>query len=168
MAKTRIALFAAGCFWGVQAYFDQVPGVVSTEVGYSGGHIPDPTYEQVISHTTGHAETTKIEFDPTIISYHDLLEHFFRMHDPTTPNQDGPNIGENYRSAIFYLDDGQKIEAERVTDELTQKKKFKAPIITEVTKSGPFYPAETYHQKFFQKTGYGACHVWPSEIDIHK
>lgn len=89
------------------------------------------------------------------------------MHDPTTPNQDGPNIGENYHSAIFYLDDKQKKIAEEVRGELTEKKKFKAPIITEVTKAGPFYPAEKYHQKFFQKTGYGACHVWPNQVDIH-
>jgi peptide-methionine (S)-S-oxide reductase len=166
MAKTQTALLAAGCFWGVQAYFDQVPGVVQTEVGYSGGHLPHPTYEQVCSHTTGHAETTKIEFDPDKISYHDLLEHFFRMHNPTTPNQDGPNIGDNYRSAIFYLDDEQKQAAGAVIRELTAKKKFSAPIITEVTKAGPFYLAEEYHQKYFQKTGYGACHVWPSEVDI--
>jgi peptide-methionine (S)-S-oxide reductase len=166
MAETQTALLAAGCFWGVQAYFDDLDGVVSTEVGYSGGHVANPTYEQVGSQTTGHAETTKIEFYPKKISYHDILENFFRMHDPTTPNQDGPNIGENYRSAIFYLSDEQKTTAEAVIAELAEKKKFKAPIITEVTKAGPFYPAEEYHQKFFQKTGYGACHIWPSEVDI--
>lgn len=168
MAKTQTALLAAGCFWGVQAYFDELPGVVSTEVGYSGGHVPNPTYEQVTSHTTGHAETTKVEFDPDVISYHDILENFFRMHDPTTPNQDGPNIGENYRSAIFYLDEEQQETAKAIIAELTEKKKFKAPIITEVTKAGPFYPAEEYHQKFFKKTGYGACHVWPQDVDIKK
>lgn len=167
MAKTEMALLAAGCFWGVQAYFDDVAGVVSTEVGYSGGHAENPTYEQVTSHTTGHAETTKIEFDPEVVSYHDILENFFRMHDPTTPNQDGPNIGENYRSAIFYMDDGQRRTAEAVIDELKAQKKFKAPIITEVAQAGPFYPAEEYHQKFFRKTGYGACHVWPAQVDIH-
>lgn len=168
MANTQTALLAAGCFWGVQAYFDQVDGVVSTEVGYSGGHVPNPTYEQVVSHTTGHAETTKIEFDPARLSYHDILEHFFRMHDPTTPNQDGPNMGENYRSAIFYLNDEQKQAAEHIIGELEHEHKFKAPIITEVTAAGPFYPAEEYHQKFFQKTGYGACHIWPSDVDIAK
>lgn len=167
MATTVTALLAAGCFWGVQAYFDDLDGVVSTEVGYSGGHVQNPTYEQVTSHATGHAETIKIEFDPEKVSYHDILEHFFRMHDPTTPNQDGPNIGENYRSAIFYLDDAQKAVAESVIAELTQAKKFKAPIITEVTKAGPFYPAEEYHQKFFRRTGYGACHVWPDQVNIH-
>lgn len=166
MAKVQTAFLAAGCFWGVQAYFDQIDGVVGTEVGYSGGHVPHPTYEQVGSHTTGHAETTKIEFDPDRISYHDILENFFRMHDPTTLNQDGPNIGDNYRSAIFYLNNEQKDTAEAIIKELTNAHKFKAPIITEVTKGGPFYPAEQYHQKFFQKTGYGACHIWPRQVDI--
>ena len=168
MVKAETALFAAGCFWGVQAYFDDVPGVVSTTVGYSGGHVANPTYEQVSTHTTGHAETTKIEFNPGKVSYHDLLEHFFRMHDPTTPNQDGPNIGSNYRSAIFYLNDAQKTEAEKVRDELVKARKFKGSIITEIAKASPFYSAEEYHQKFFKKTGYGACHIWPSEVDIHK
>ena len=167
MAKTEIALLAAGCFWGVQAYFDDIPGVLGTVVGYSGGHVPGPTYEQVCSHTTGHAETIRIEFDAEKISYHDLLEHFFRMHDPTTPNQDGPNIGSNYRSAIFYLDESQKSEATAVITELTKQGRFKAPIITGVTAAGSFYPAEEYHQKYFRKTGYGACHVWPNQVDIH-
>jgi len=166
--KTETAFLAAGCFWGVQAYFDDLEGVVSTEVGYSGGHVEDPTYEQVVTHTTGHAETTKIEFDPSVISFHDILEHFFRMHDPTTLNQDGPNIGDNYRSAIFYQNDEQKAIAEQVIAELTAQKKFDDPIVTEVTKAGPFYLAEEYHQKFFRKTGYGACHVWPAEVDISK
>jgi methionine-S-sulfoxide reductase len=166
MSKTETALFAAGCFWGVQAYFDEVPGVVKTVVGYSGGHGPNPTYEQVGSQMTGHAETTQIDYDPDVVSYHDLVEHFFRMHNPTTPNQDGPNIGTNYRSAIFYTDDRQKAEAESVIHELIDKKKFKAPIITEVSQAGLFYLAEEYHQKYFQKTGMGACHVWPTEVDI--
>lgn len=166
MAQTEIALVAAGCFWGVQAYYDELPGVVRTEVGYSGGRTENPTYEEVTSHTTGHAETTLIEFDPEKISYRDILEHFFRMHNPTTPNQDGPNIGDNYRSAIFYLTDEQKSIAQAVIEDLTAKQKFDAPIVTEVTKAGEFYPAEEYHQKFFQKTGQGACSVWPSEVDI--
>ncbi len=171
MPKTetaKTALFAAGCFWGVQAYFDQVDGVVATEVGYSGGHVPSPTYEQVTAHTTGHAETTKIIFNPDKISYHTLLKHFFRMHDPTTLNQDGPNIGDNYRSAIFYLNDQQKQAAEEIIKQLTTEKRFKDPIVTEVTKAGEFYPAEEYHQKFFQKTGYGACHIWPTKIKEEK
>jgi len=157
MAKTETALLGAGCFWGVQAYFDQVPGVVKTEVGYSGGHVPNPTYEQVCTHTTGHAETTKIDFDPEQISYADILRQFFRMHDPTQVGGQGPDIGDNYRSVIFYLTGQQKETAEAMLAE--QQPKFKKPIATEVTKASEFYPAEEYHQKFFQKTGIGACHV---------
>jgi methionine-S-sulfoxide reductase len=164
--KTEIAFLAAGCFWGVQAYYDDLPGVLSTEVGYMGGHVPDPTYKQVCTQITGHAETTKIIFDPTKISYHDILEHFFRMHNPTTPNQDGPNIGTSYRSAIFYPSEQQHRQAQQVIDELTAMQKFESPIITEVSQAGLFYLAEEYHRKYFQKTGEGACHVWPSEVDI--
>jgi len=154
---TEKALLAAGCFWGVQAYFDQVPGVVATTVGYSGGTLPNPTYEQVCSHTTGHAETTEVVFDPEKISYRDLLRQFFRMHDPTQVGGQGPDIGDSYRSAIFYLSDGQRATAEKVKTE--QQEKFTKPITTEITKAGPFYKAEDYHQKFFQKTGQGGCHI---------
>lgn len=157
MAQTETALLAAGCFWGVQAYFDQVPGVVETEVGYSGGHTKNPTYEEVCMHTTGHAETTKVMFDPQKISYADILRQFFRMHDPTQVGGQGPDIGDNYRSAVFYLSDAQKETAEEVKAE--QASKFKKPIVTEITQAGEFYKAEEYHQKFFQKTGVGACHV---------
>lgn len=153
----QTALLAAGCFWGVQAYFDQVPGVIATTVGYSGGHVPHPTYEQVCAHTTGHAETTKVEFDPQKISYADILRHFFRMHDPTQVGGQGPDIGDNYRSAIFYLDDAQKSVAEQV--KAATQTRFKKPVVTEITQAGEFYPAEDYHQKFFEKTGIGACAV---------
>jgi len=157
MAKTETAVLAAGCFWGVQAYFDEVPGVILTTVGYTGGDVVNPTYEQVCMHNTGHAEAAKIEFDPHVISYGDILRQFFRMHDPTQIGGQGPDIGENYRSAIFYLNDEQKKIAESVKVE--SQTKFKKSIATEITKAGPFYPAEEYHQKFFQKTGIGACHV---------
>lgn len=157
MVKTQTAVLAAGCFWGVQAYFDQVSGVITTTVGYSGGHVPHPTYEQVCMHNTGYAETTKIDFDPEHISYTDILRHFFRMHDPTQVGGQGPDIGDNYRSVIFYLTDEQKKIAETVRAE--QQPTFKNPIVTEITKAGKFYPAEEYHQKFFQKTGIGACHI---------
>jgi methionine-S-sulfoxide reductase len=157
MAKTETAILAGGCFWGVQAYFDQVPGVVKTEVGYTGGHVANPTYEQVCMHTTGHAEATKIDFDPSVISFADILRQFFRMHDPTQVGGQGPDIGDNYRSAIFYLDDAQRKTAEDIKKE--KQSDFKKPIVTEVTKASEFYPAEEYHQKFFQKTGVGACHV---------
>lgn len=157
MATTQTAIFAAGCFWGVQAYFDQVPGVVKTKVGYTGGHTENPTYEQVSMHGTGHAEATLIEFDPAVISYRDLVRQFFRMHDPTQVNRQGPDVGDNYRSAIFALDDDQRAIAEEVRDML--QKHFDKPIATQITAAGTFYPAEEYHQKFVEKTGIGACHV---------
>lgn len=153
------AIFAAGCFWGVQAYFDQVPGVVRTTVGYTGGHLANPTYEQVCSHTTGHAEATKIEFDPSIVSYQILLKHFFRMHDPTQVNRQGPDVGDNYRSAIFYLTDKQKEQAEKLRKDLESKKVYKKSIATEITRASEFYEAEEYHQKYFEKTGMGGCHI---------
>lgn len=157
MATRETAVFAAGCFWGVQAYFDEVPGVIATEVGYTGGHTKNPTYEEVCMHTTGHAEAAKIEFNPEVISYADMVRQFFRMHDPTQVDGQGPDIGDNYRSAIFYLTEEQKRTAEAVKAEKTPT--FKKPIATEITKAGEFYPAEEYHQKFFAKTGVGACHI---------
>jgi methionine-S-sulfoxide reductase len=151
------AIFAAGCFWGVQYYFDQVPGVHMTTVGYSGGTLEEPTYEEVISHTTGHAEAVLVEFDPRQVSYETLVRQFFRLHDPTQLNRQGPDVGDNYRSAIFYLTDEQKEIAERVRDELAPQ--YDEPIVTEITPAGPFYQAEDYHQKFTERTGRGACHV---------
>jgi methionine-S-sulfoxide reductase len=152
------ALFAAGCFWGVQYYFDQVPGVTKTTVGYTGGAKPNPTYEDVCSHTTGHAEATLVEFDPQQVSYETLVQQFFRMHDPTQLNRQGPDIGDQYRSAIFYFDDDQKATAHKVRDEL-QAQHDDAPIVTEITQASVFYEAEAYHQKFAQRTGQGMCHV---------
>ena len=151
------ALFAAGCFWGVQYYFDQVPGVVKTTVGYTGGHTKNPSYEEVCSHGTGHAEATLIEFDPKQVTYETLVKQFFYMHDPTQLNRQGPDVGDEYRSAVFYFDDAQKQTAEKVREQA--QKRFKKPVVTEVTKAATFYPAEEYHQKFTQKTGLGMCHV---------
>lgn len=151
------AIFAAGCFWGVQYYFDQVPGVTKTEVGYSGGHTKDPTYEEVCTHTTGHAEAVRLEFDPSIVSYEVLVRHFFRMHDPTQLNRQGPDVGDSYRSAIFYLSDEQKVVAERVRDEV--QKGMEKPIVTQIVAAGPFYEAEDYHQKYAERTGRGMCHI---------
>lgn len=156
---TETAILAGGCFWGVQFYFDQVPGVVATTVGYTGGSTDSPTYEQVCSHTTGHAEATKIEFDPNVISYEQLLEHFFYLHDPSQLNRQGPDIGDSYRSAIFYTNNSQKAVAEKLIAELTDKKAFIRSIVTEITAALTFWPAEDYHQKFTEKTGRGACHV---------
>lgn len=151
------ALFAAGCFWGVQYYFDQVPGVIKTTAGYTGGHTQNPTYEEVCSHTTGHAEAVLIEFDPKTVTYQTLLKHFFRMHNPTTLNQDGPNIGDSYRSAIFYYSDSQKKLSEEVLK--TSQKNFRDPIVTVINAATVFYPAEPYHQKFTARTGTGMCHT---------
>jgi peptide methionine sulfoxide reductase msrA/msrB len=157
--KTDEAIFAAGCFWGVQNYFDQVPGVIGTEVGYIGGHVDNPTYEQVCTHQTGHAEATKVMFDPARVSYQTLLKHFFRMHDPTQLNRQGPDVGDNYRSAIFYKNDHQKQQALKIIEELSRSSKYKKPIVTTIEKATTFWLAEQYHQKYTQKTGIGACHI---------
>ena len=156
--KKETAIFGAGCFWGGQFYFDEVPGVLETEVGYIGGHVDNPSYELVCTHTTGHAEATKIVYDPAKISYTTLLKHFFRMHDPTQLNRQGPDVGDSYRSAIFYLDEGQKAAAQKMINELN-KTQFNGKIVTTLEKAGKFWPAEAYHQKYSQRTGIGICHV---------
>lgn len=154
---TEKALFAAGCFWGVQYYFDEVPGVTNTIVGYTGGHTKNPGYWDVASRTTGHAEALLIEHDPNKVSYEMLLKHFFRMHNPTLLNSDGINHGDEYRSAIFYFDDVQKQQAEAAKH--AAQTNFKEPIVTEITKASEFYEAEPEHQKFTARTGIGMCHV---------
>jgi methionine-S-sulfoxide reductase len=152
------AIFAAGCFWGVQYYFDEVPGVLETTVGYIGGHADRPTYEQVCTHKTGHAEAVKIVFDPDKVSYKTLLMQFFRMHDPTQLNRQGPDIGDNYRSAIFYQNEDQKRQAEKVIEELN-KSQFNGKIVTTLEPASKFWLAEDYHQKYTEKTGHGMCHI---------
>lgn len=141
----------------MQYYFDQMPGVVSTTAGYTGGKTENPTYEQVCSHTTGHAEAVLVEFNPAQVSYETLVRHFFRLHDPTQLNRQGPDEGDNYRSAIFYMSKEQKETAMKVMHEL--RPQFAQPIVTELTPAGAFYPAEAYHQKYTAKTGRGACHA---------
>ena len=153
-----IAIFAAGCFWGVQHYFDQVPGVLETEAGYTGGHTDKPTYEQVCSHATRHAEAIKITYNQAKVSYGVLLKHFFRMHDPTQLNRQGPDVGDQYRSAIFYQNDEQKQQAQKIIEALN-KTKFGGKIVTSLEPAGKWWPAEDYHQKYTQKTGMGACHT---------
>ncbi len=150
-------MFGAGCFWGVQFYFDQVPGVIKTTVGYSGGKTQNPTYEEVCTHTTGHAEVVEIEFDPSKVSYETLVKQFFRMHDPTQLNRQGPDVGDSYRSAIFYFDDEQKQIAETI--KTTTQKSSEKPIVTEIIQVTEFYKAEDYHQKYTERTGRGMCHV---------
>ncbi|MDB5182288.1 MAG: peptide methionine sulfoxide reductase [Candidatus Saccharibacteria bacterium] len=151
------AIFAAGCFWGVQFYFDQVPGVKETVVGYTGGHTSHPSYEDVCTHTTGHAEALKIEFDPSVVSYKTLLKQFFKMHDPTQMNRQGPDVGDSYRTAIFYTSEEQKEQAEAAKKEAQSN--FNEPIVTEITQASEFWPAEDYHQKFAERTGRGMCHI---------
>lgn len=151
------ATLAAGCFWGVQHYFDQVPGVIKSRVGYTGGHKENPSYEEVCAHTTGHAEAVEIEFDSELVAYDTLLRHFFRMHDPTQLNRQGPDVGDNYRSVIFYYSEEQKNIAETVKNEFQAN--VKDPIVTQVVPAGPFYEAEKYHQKYTERTGMGTCSV---------
>lgn len=150
------AYFAGGCFWGVEYYFQNVDGVVSTTVGYMGGHTSNPTYEDVCGHTTGHAETMKIVFDSLKISYEELAKLFFEIHDPTQKNRQGPDIGNQYRSAIFYIDDEQKQTAEKLIKQLIANG---FAVATEVTKAGIFWPAEDYHQKYYANNGHEPyCH----------
>lgn len=156
-------IFAAGCFWGVQFYFDQVPGVTKTSVGYTGGNTDKPSYEDVCSHTTGHAEAVEIEFDPNKVSFDTLLKQFFRMHNPTQLNRQGPDVGDSYRTAIFYTTDQQKEQAEKAKIEASAS--FDEPIVTEITKAGTFWPAEDYHQKFTERTGRGMCHIPYSPVN---
>lgn len=158
MSLHQTAIFAAGCFWGVQDYFDHIPGVVRTEVGYTGGHAEEPTYEQVCSRATGHAEAVLVTFDPSVVNYEKLVRHFFRLHDPTQLNRQGPDEGDNYRSAIFYTDDQQRAEAQAIKDELNVSQ-YDGKIMTEITEAGKWWPAEDYHQKYAERTGRGVCHV---------
>lgn len=156
---TETAIFAGGCFWGVQYYFDQVPGVLTTDVGYIGGHQSKPSYEQVCGGTTGHAEAVKIVFDSSKISYSELLKHFFRLHDPTQLDRQGPDIGSQYRTAIFYLTEEQKAQAIKTIEQLNYSKKYTKPVVTKIEPATEFWEAEAYHQKFTERTGRGICHV---------
>lgn len=151
------AIFAAGCFWGVQAAFDAVPGVWSTRVGYTGGSAVNPSYEQVCRGNTGHAEAVEIAYDPEQISYDELLDVFFSIHNPTTRDRQGPDIGHQYRSAVFYLNAGQKEAAVAKILELNRSGKFPAPIVTEIVPAKTFYPAEDYHQDYLKKQGLKTC-----------
>ncbi|MBB72135.1 MAG: peptide-methionine (S)-S-oxide reductase [Legionellales bacterium] len=147
------ATFAAGCFWGVEALFQKTPGVTRTQVGYTGGHSPNPSYEQVCSGQTGHAEAVQLEFDPDIISYDELVQIFFANHDPTTLNAQGPDHGNQYRSAIFTHDKMQMDAATKAKNDLSTSGRFENPIVTEITEACEFYPAEEYHQCYLEKQG---------------
>jgi len=148
--KTETATLAAGCFWCVEAIFEQQPGVLKVTSGYTGGTVPNPTYEQVCSHGTGHAEATEIVFDPSKTSFEKLLEVFWHAHDPTTLNRQGNDVGDQYRSAIFYHGAEQKKIAEASRDALAKSGAYKDPIVTEIVPAGVFYPAENYHQEYYR------------------
>lgn len=150
---TEKATFAAGCFWGIEDAFMQLEGVVSTRVGYTGGHTENPTYREVCGDTTGHAEAVLVEYDPQKISYDALLKLFWQIHNPTTLNRQGPDIGSQYRSAIFYHTPEQEEQAKRSKAEMDEAGRFKDPIVTEIIPATPFYEAEEYHQKYNQKHG---------------
>jgi len=151
------AAFAAGCFWGVEEFFLEVPGVVDAVSGYEGGHVDRPTYGQVCSGSTGHAEAVLVTFDPTRVTFEHLLEEFWRHHDPTTPDRQGPDRGTQYRSAVFVRDEAQAAAARASLEAF--RVRFPRPIVTEVAEASTFWPAEAYHQRYAQRTGRGGCHV---------
>ena len=149
--QVKVATLAGGCFWCLEAVFEQVYGVESVTSGYAGGHMSNPTYEQVCMGITGHAEVTQVVFHPDIVSYRELLEIFFSIHDPTTLNRQGPDIGTQYRSEIFFHDDGQKETAEELIAELTKEQIWDRSIVTEVAPLTVFYPAEDYHREYYRR-----------------
>ncbi|MFO0664117.1 MAG: peptide-methionine (S)-S-oxide reductase MsrA [Polyangiaceae bacterium] len=153
----ELAAFAGGCFWGVEDTFRQVPGVVATAVGYTGGTVPNPNYELVCTHTTGHAEAVLVEFDPAKVSYEGLLGVFFKNHDPTTKNRQGPDVGDQYRSAVFTLTATQAELAKKAI--LAEEKRLGKHVVTDVSVLGPFYKAEEYHQQYDEKTGTHSCPI---------
>jgi len=156
MAK---AIFAAGCFWGVEATFRQLPGVVSTRVGYTGGDFPDPTYKDVCTDRTGHAEAVEVEYDPTKLSYEKLLETFWENHDPTQLNRQGPDWGTQYRSAIFFTTPEQEAEAKASKAALEKSRRYSKPIATQIVPASTFFQAEDYHQQYLEKRGLASCHI---------
>jgi len=153
------AVFGAGCFWGVESFFREVPGVADAVCGYAGGSVSNPTYKQVCSGTTGHAEVVQVTYDPATVSYDRLLDVYFANHDPTTLNRQGPDAGSQYRSVIFAMTPEQEQSARKRIAELTEARKFKRPIVTAVEPFRNFYGAEEYHQRYFEKNGLPSCHV---------
>jgi peptide-methionine (S)-S-oxide reductase len=155
----QTATFGAGCFWGVESRFRDATGVVDAEVGYAGGHTDKPTYRDVCSGTTNHAEVVKVIFDPNRISYEDLIDLFWQLHDPTTLNRQGPDVGTQYRSVIFtHSDDQHRIALEKLKD-INASGHFSRPVVTQIDTAPPFFRAEEYHQRYFEKTGrHGSCH----------
>ena len=157
--QTELATFGAGCFWGVEIAFRQIPGVLDALAGYSGGTMPNPTYEDVCSDRTGHAEVVEVTFDPSRVSYDRLLDVFFTSHDPTQLNRQGPDVGRQYRSAIFYHSEAQREAAEAAKRKWEASGRWKRPVVTEISPAGPFWKAEEYHQRYLEKRGLASCHV---------
>ncbi|MBC8063199.1 MAG: peptide-methionine (S)-S-oxide reductase MsrA [Chlorobia bacterium] len=153
------ATLAAGCFWGVEFEFAKMDGVLKTKVGYTGGTTSLPGYHDVCDGDTGHAEAIEIEFDSGVISFGQIVEEFFNLHDPTTLNRQGPDVGDQYRSAIFYHSDEQKEIAQGIIAKLTKDGEFDRPIVTQLVPAGPFWDAEEYHQQYFAKRGMASCHI---------
>lgn len=153
------ATFAAGCFWGVEAAFRSVKGVIDTSVGYTGGHTDNPTYKEVCTDTTGHAEAVEVTFDPGEVSYEDLLGAFWECHDPTQLNRQGPDTGTQYRSAIFFHTPEQERAARKSKERLADSGKYRRPIATEIEPAAKFFPAEEYHQRYLEKRGLASCHI---------
>lgn len=154
-----LATFGAGCFWGVEETFRQVPGVINTTVGYMGGTLENPTCEDVCTDRTGHAEVVQIEYNPEQVSYLDLLDIFWNNHNPTTLNRQGPDVGTQYRSVIFYHNEEQKKLAEASKEKMDKSGRWKNPIVTEITPASTFWRAEEYHQRYLQKRGLDSCHI---------
>ena len=154
-----LATFGAGCFWGVEEVFRQIPGVKNTAVGYMGGTTENPTYEEVCTDQTGHTEVVQVEYDPEQVTYEELLDVFWNNHNPTTLNRQGPDVGTQYRSVIFYHTDEQKQAAEASKKQLDQSGKWKDPIVTQIEPASTFWRAEEYHQRYLQKRGLNACHL---------
>jgi peptide-methionine (S)-S-oxide reductase len=153
------ATFGAGCFWGVEAAFQQMKGVTATAVGYAGGTLKDPTYQDVCTNRSGHAEVVQVEFDPSQVSYDDLLRVFWENHDPTTLNRQGPDVGTQYRSVIFFHTQEQEAAAKASKDALSKSGRFKRPIVTEIQPAPQFWRAEEYHQQYLEKRGQTHCHI---------
>lgn len=153
------ATFGAGCFWGVEETFRKLPGVIDTTVGYMGGEFTNPTYDDVCTDTTGHAEVVHITYDAEKISYNDLLKIFWESHNPTTPNQQGPDIGSQYRSVIFYHNEDQQNQAEQSKKMVEASHKYQKPIVTQIVPATTFYKAEEYHQRYLEKKGLASCHI---------
>ncbi len=157
--SVETATFAAGCFWGVEASFRQIKGVISTRVGYEGGTFENPTYKDVCTDRTGHAEAVEVKYDPARVSYEQLLKVFWENHDPTTRNRQGPDIGSQYRSVIFYHTPEQQAAALASKEQLTQAGKYRRPIVTEIVPASTFYVAEDYHQQYLEKRGLSTCQI---------